>query len=391
MHIPYARQSISQDDIDAVIATLHSDWLTQGPAVDRFEAAVTRYTGNRHAVAVCNATAALHLCCRAFNLGKGDLLWTTPNTFVASANCALYCGASVDFVDIDPVTYNLSLDSLKEKLTAAKKAKLLPKVVVPVAFGGQSCQMREIKDLSLEYGFKIIEDASHAIGGKYLNSPIGSGEFADLTVFSFHPVKIITTGEGGMILTRQPDLSEKIRLLRSHGITHDQKLMDTESPGAWYYQQVDLGYNYRITDIQAALGESQLKRIDEFVNRRQVIAKRYDEAFKNLPISTPIQTPENLSAFHLYVIRIKSSESRKNRSQVFDELKRNGIYPNVHYIPIHLQPYYAKMGFKPGDFPMAEKYYQEALSLPMYYGLKDSEQDHVIETVTKIFKEEVRR
>lgn len=384
MKIPYARQSINETDIESVVKVLESDWLTQGPMIARFEKAVAGYCGVKFGVAVSSATAALHLACLAAGLGEGDLLWTSPNTFVASANCGLYCGAEVDFVDIDPRTYNMAVPKLAAKLEAAKRTGKLPKVVIPVHFAGQSCEMERIAQLALEYGFTIIEDASHAIGSKYRNRSVGSCEYAAMTVFSFHPVKIITSGEGGMILTNQKDLYQKLIRLRSHGITRDPELMEGEPDGPWYYQQLDLGYNYRITDLQAALGYSQLGRIDEFIRRRRYLAERYNQLLDDLPVVTPWEHPDCKSAFHLYVIRLKLDRIKKTHRQVFEELRQAGIMVNLHYIPVHTQPYYQKMGFKRGDFPEAERYYQEAISLPLYFGLSDAEQDYVVDKLREI-------
>ena len=377
--IPYGRQNISEQDIQAVVDVLRSDWLTQGPAVPRFEKTVAEYCGADHAVAACNATAALHLACLALELRPGDTLWTSPNTFVASANCALYCGASVDFVDIDASTYNMSVAALAEKLIAAEQQGKLPKIVIPVHFAGQSCEMREIKALADRYGFHIIEDASHAIGGKYLGEPVGNCRYSDITVFSFHPVKIITTGEGGMALTNNVELAEKMRLLRSHGITRDPAHMTHEADGAWYYQQIALGYNYRMTDIQAALGASQMARLDEFVQRRHAIAAQYDQALHALPVTTPWQHPDMHSAFHLYPIRIPGAGKRQ---KLFDGLRVTGIGVNVHYIPMHTQPYYRGLGFKAGDYPVAEQYYAQAISLPMYPSLPQRDLECVISVLT---------
>ena len=384
--IPYARQSVSDPDIEAVVRVLRSDWLTQGPTVERFEKAVAEYCGARYAVSVNSGTSALHIACLAAGLGPGDSLWTSPNTFVASANCALYCGARVDFVDINPRTLNLSLSALEEKLTKAKAGGNLPKVVIPVHFAGQSCDMARISDMSGQYGFTVIEDASHAIGGRYRGNRIGNCAFSDMTVFSFHPVKIITTGEGGMVLTNQEDLYRILVRLRSHGITRESALMEGESDGPWYYQQIGIGFNYRMTDIQAALGESQLVRIDNFVQHRHVLADRYGESLKDLPVTLPWQHPDCYSAFHLYVIRLKLDRVGKTRKRVFEELRGGGIQVHVHYIPVHTQPYYRKMGFRPGDFPEAERYYREALTLPMYYALTDAGQDKVIRALGDILR-----
>ena len=385
-YVPYARQHIDEADIKGVIEVLTSDFLTQGPAVERFEQAVAAYCGVQYAVAVNSATSALHIACLAAGLGSGDMLWTSPNTFVASANCGLYCGADVDFVDIDPKTYNMSVNSLRQKLELAILANTLPKVIIPVHFAGQSCAMEEIESLANEYGFTIIEDASHAIGGLYRQNKIGSCRYSDMTVLSFHPVKIITTGEGGMVLTNNKRLYDALVLCRSHGITRNPDLMTEDSHGPWYYQQVDIGYNYRLTDLQAALGVSQLQRIDEFVRRRHQLADRYNELLRDLPLTLPYQHSDNYSAYHLYVIRLQLDKLRKSHRQIFEELRAKGIGVNLHYIPVHTQPYYQKMGFRRGQFPQAEQYYSEAISLPMYYELTNEEQDYVIATVNEVLR-----
>ncbi|MEA5487710.1 MULTISPECIES: UDP-4-amino-4,6-dideoxy-N-acetyl-beta-L-altrosamine transaminase [Pseudanabaena] len=382
-YIPYGRQDINQQDIDAVVEILHSDWLTQGKAVERFEQTVADYCGVKYAIAVSSATAALHIACLAIGLGKQDHLWTSPNTFVASANCGLYCGAKVDFVDIDPHTYNLSIDELTHKLNGAEQQGRLPKVLVPVHFAGQSCEMQKISALSQQYGFQVLEDASHAIGGKYQGKAIGCCEFSDLAVFSFHPVKIITTGEGGMVLTNRDDLYEKLIRLRSHGITRNPDLMQGESHGAWYYQQLELGFNYRMTDIQAALGLSQMKRLDEFIARRQFLAQRYNHLLKDLPITLPYQHPDTESSWHLYVIRLHLDKIHKTHRQVFEELRQVGIGVNLHYIPVHTQPYYQSIGFRWGDFPKSETYYASAISIPLYYGLNKENQNRVVDNLRK--------
>jgi len=381
--IPYGRQDISQADIDAVVEVLRSDFLTQGPVVPRFEEAVAQYCGAQHAVAVNSATSALHIACLALDLGPGDWLWTSPNTFVASANCAIYCGARVDFVDIDPRTYNMSVERLKEKLEQAEKEGRLPKIVMPVHFAGQPCDMQAIHALSQQYGFKIIEDASHAIGASCSNIKVGSCAHSHIAVFSFHPVKIITTGEGGMAMTNDATLASRMRRLRTHGITSDKELMH-QRPGneIWNYQQIELGFNYRMTDIQAALGLSQMTRLDGFVQRRQEIAKRYDNALKTLPIITPWQAPEMYSSYHLYPIRIREAQCRKTQRQLYDALWQNGgVVANLHYIPVHRQPYYESRGFKAGDFPEAERLHREVLSIPIYPALPGSAQKHVIQVL----------
>jgi len=382
--IPYGRQDINQADIDAVVQVLKSDFLTQGPAVPMFEKAVADYCGAAHAVATNSATSALHLACLALDLGPGDWLWTSPITFVASANCALYCGAQVDFVDIDPHTYNLCPQALETKLAKAEQEGRLPKVVVPVHFSGQPCDMRAIHTLAERYGFKIIEDASHAIGAKYLGERVGNGCYSDIAVFSFHPVKIITTGEGGMALTKNPDLAARMELLRSHGVTRDPELMTREADGPWYYEQIGLGFNYRMTDIQAALGLSQMTRLDGFVARRYHLADRYDDGLRDLPLTLPWRDANAWSAFHLYVIRLELNRIEKSRREIFETLRERSILVNLHYIPVHTQPYYRAMGFKRGDFPEAEVYYREAITLPLYANLSESDQDRVITALREI-------
>ncbi len=381
--IPYGHQAISPQDVAAVLEVLESDWLTQGPSVGRFENAVARYCGAKYAVAVNSGTSALHLACLALGLAKDELLWTSPITFVASANCALYCGAGVDFVDIDPRTCNMDVSELERRLVAAKGRGKLPRVVVPVHFAGQSCDMAGIADLSRRYGFSVVEDASHATGGRYRGAAVGSCAFSDMTVFSFHPVKIITTGEGGMILTNRQDLQERLVTLRSHGITRDAGKMLGPAHGPWYYQQVELGFNYRMTDLQAALGESQLRRVEEFVERRRFLAERYDAAFRGLPVRLPWEHPDARSSFHLYVLRLDTARIGKTRRKVFEELREAGIGVNVHYIPVHTQPYYRALGFREGDFPEAEKYYEGAITLPLYPGLSEGDQDTVIAAFRK--------
>lgn len=377
--IPYGRQDINQTDIDAVVAVLRSDFLTQGPVVPMFERAVASYCGARHGVAVNSATSALHIACLALGVGKGDVVWTTPITFVASANCALYCGATVDFVDIDPRTYNLSVDRLAEKLALAEKSGNLPKVVIPVHLCGQPCEMSVIRALSQQYGFKIIEDASHAIGGRYKDEPIGNGRYSDITVFSFHPVKIITTGEGGMAVTNDSSLANKMMQLRSHGITRDPAEMTRAPDGPWYYQQIDLGFNYRMTEIQAALGLSQMQRLDEFVAKRHELAAHYDKLFKRSFVTTPWQHADSFSGLHLYVIRLPQCDGGVNRREVFERLRTNGIGVNLHYIPVYRHPYYERLGFDRNDFPEAEGYYAEAITLPMYPGLTKAQQVDVVQ------------
>ena len=384
--IPYGKQDINQSDIDAVINVLKSDFLTQGPKVPLFEKTVADYCDSKYGVAVNSATSALHIACLALDLGKDDYLWTSPNTFVASANCGLYCGAKVDFVDINPKTYNLSSKELEIKLIQAKKDNNLPKIVIPVHFAGQSCDMKKIHSLSREYGFKIIEDASHAIGGKYLDKPIGGCQYSDITVFSFHPVKIITTAEGGLATTNDKKLSERMQLFRSHGVTRDPELMTKEADGEWYYQQVELGFNYRMTELQAALGVSQMQRLDEFITKRHILQERYDLLLEDLPIIKPYQDKGGYSALHLYPIQIDMEKNTKSREQIFNNLRSKGVGVNVHYIPIHTQPYYRQFGFSGGDFTISEEYYRKAISLPIYHGMKFSEQDLVVEKLEIILK-----
>ncbi len=378
--IPYGRQDISQDDIEAVVEVLRSDLITQGPVVPRFEQAVANYCGAGHGVATTSATAALHVACAALDLGPGDWLWTSPNTFVASANAARYCGARVDFVDIDQRTYNMSADALAEKLAVAEHEGKLPKVVMPVHFAGQSCDMAAIHALGERYGFRIIEDASHAIGGRYRDEPVGNCRYSDVAVFSFHPVKIITTGEGGMAVTKNAELAGRMGRLRSHGITRDPALMAGDSDGPWDYQQIELGFHYRMTDIQAALGLSQMQRLDEFVTKRRVIAAHYDEQLAPLPVTTPYQHPEQRSAYHLYPIQVRDAATRR---EVFQALRDASIGVNVHYIPVHTQPDYQQFGFGWGDYPEAEGFYQRAISLPLFPMLSSKEQKQIKQTLAE--------
>ncbi|MCG7496840.1 UDP-4-amino-4,6-dideoxy-N-acetyl-beta-L-altrosamine transaminase [Vibrio sp. Of7-15] len=384
--IPYGKQDISQQDIESVLDVLNSDFLTQGPQVPAFEKALVEHTGANHAFAVNSATSALHIACLALGLGQGDWLWTSPITFVASANCGLYCGAQVDFVDIDSDTYNMCPKRLEDKLIKAKAENKLPKIVVPVHLCGQPCDMAAIGKLAKEYGFKVIEDASHAIGGRYQSQPIGNCEHSDITVFSFHPVKIVTTAEGGAALTNQKALADKMALLRSHGVTRDPELMRGESHGGWYYQQVDLGFNYRMTELQAALGVSQMKRLENFVAARHKLADGYNEKLADLPLVLPYQLPNTYSGLHLFVIRLRLDEIDLTHSQVFDALRERGIGVNLHYIPVHTQPYYQDMGFVEGDFPESEHYYREAISLPMFHGMSEEQQDKVVQTLTDILR-----
>tara|TARA_E500000318_G_scaffold111120_1_gene128570 strand:+ start:4593 stop:5765 length:1173 start_codon:yes stop_codon:yes gene_type:complete len=376
--IPYGRQNISQNDIDAVVDVLRSDFLTQGPVVPEFEKVVASYTGAKYAVAVNSATSALHIACLALGVGPGDLVWTSPITFVASANCARYCGADVDFVDIDSSTYNLSVPCLVEKLEQAKRNGRLPKVVIPVHLSGQSCDMEAIHELSIEYGFRIIEDASHAIGGSYKNEKVGGCRYSDITVFSFHPVKIVTTGEGGMALTNDLALVKRMARLRSHGITRYPAEMTCQPEGSWYYQQIELGFNYRMTDIQAALGVSQMHRLDEFVTQRHAIAQRYEELLGDTLVIRPGKHPDAYSSLHLYIVRLPAGAMKTSHREVFENMRAEGIGVNLHYIPVYRHPYYQSMGFKRENFPEAERYYAEAITLPIYPDLKPEQQAEVV-------------
>lgn len=376
--IPYGRQQISQDDIDAVAQVLRSDFLTQGPFVPKFEAAVANRVGAKRGVAVNSATSALHIACAALDLGPGDWLWTSPITFVASANCGRYCGAEIDFVDIDPDTFNMCPDALEAKLTKAEQAGKLPKVIVPVHMCGQSPDMARISELARRYGVRIVEDASHAIGAEYRAQPVGSCEHSDITVFSFHPVKIITTAEGGLATTNDPELATRMAELRTHGITRDPSRMAKEPEGPWYYQQIDLGWNYRMTEIQAALGLSQMDRLDQFVSRRRALAADYDEQLAGLPLRLPGRLKGANSSWHLYVIRLENPDRRR---EVFEALREEGIGVNLHYIPVHLQPYYERYGFLRGDFPASEDYYDRAISIPLHPGMESIHLDQVLSAV----------
>ena len=386
--IPYGRQDINQADIDAVVDVLRSDFLTQGPAVPRFEAALTEHCGARFAVAVNSATSALHIACLALDLGPGDRLWTSPNTFVASANCGRYCGAEIDFVDIDPSTYNMSVDALAKKLEVAARAGKLPKVVVPVHFAGQSCDMVRIRELADRYGFRVVEDASHAIGGTYDGEPIGSCRFSDVAVFSFHPVKIVTTGEGGAALTNDHGLAARMARLRSHGTTREPSLMEEESEGPWYYQMLELGWNYRMTDIQAALGSSQITRVEDYVRRRTELADRYDRLLSGTGLTLPARAPKGSSAWHLYVVGWRD-RGGLSRAEVFARLRAASIGVNVHYVPVHLQPYYRQLGFAPGQYPAAEAYYSRAITLPLYPAMTNLQQDRVVEELLRCLSPEL--
>ncbi len=383
--IPYGKQEITQQDIDAVLDVLKSDFLTQGPQVPLFEASIKKAVNADYALAVNSATSALHIACLALGVGKGDVVWTTPITFVASANCALYCGADIDFVDINSDTYNLCADKLEQKLIHAKANDLLlPKVVIPVHLCGQPCKMDKIHKLGQEYGFSIIEDASHAIGGKYKSKPIGNCEYSDIAIFSFHPVKIVTTAEGGVATTNDPALAKKMELLRSHGITRDTELMTEKSHGGWYYEQIELGFNYRMTEMQATLGASQMSRLHDFVAKRNQLAANYDQLLKNLPLITPIQSDDSYSGRHLYVIRLKLNEISLSHKYVFEQLREKGIGVNLHYIPVHTQPYYKELGFVSGQFIESEKYYNDAISIPLFHTMTQEQQDKVVSVLTEV-------
>lgn len=384
--IPYGRQDVTQADVDAVTEVLRSDFLTQGPAVPHFEQAVTKRTGAAHSVAVNSATSALHVACAALGLGPGDRLWTVPNTFVASANCARYCGAEVDFVDIDPQTWNLSVPALQDKLVAARRAGALPRIVVPVHFGGQPTEQEAIRELAREFGFKVLEDASHSIGASRNGEVVGSCRWSDIAVFSFHPVKIVTTAEGGMALTNDAELAARMQMMRTHGITREPARMQQagEPPAAWHYEQQMLGFNYRLTDLHAALGTSQLERLDEYVQRRNALAGRYDRLLEKLPLQRPFVQSENRSAFHLYVVRLAGVGAEARRRRVFDGLRERGIGVNVHYTPVHLQPYYRALGFREGLCPEAESHGASAITLPLYPRLSDQEQDRVVEALDEV-------
>ncbi len=381
--IPYGRQNISQVDIAAVVDILQSDFLTQGPAVEHFERVIADYCGVNHATAVNSATSALHIACLALGVGVNDTVWTSPITFVASANCALYCGAKIDFVDIDFSTNNMSISALELKLQDARKTGTLPLVVIPVHMGGLSCDMKAIFKLSVEYGFKIIEDASHAIGGRYAEGLVGCCEYSDIAIFSFHPVKIITTGEGGAAVTNSSDLNKKLNRLRSHGVTRDEKEMIGQSDGDWYYQQIELGFNYRITDMQAALGSSQMSRIDQFVKKRNELAEVYTEKLSSLPLDIPLNYEDKYSSYHLYIIKLLPN-SKLSRREMFDHLRSSGIGVNVHYIPVHLQPYYQNLGFNRSDFPESIRYYERALSIPLHPNLSVDDQNYVITKIADV-------
>lgn len=381
--IPYGRQWIDDADIEAVVETLRSDWLTQGPAVGKLEAAVADLCRVPHAVAMNSATSALHVACLAIGVGPKDVAWTVPNTFVASANCARLCGADVDFVDIDPRTYNISLPALEQKLRDARAAGRLPKAVIPVHFSGRAPDQEAIWALSQDYGFRVIEDASHSVGATHRGEPVGSCRWSDVTVFSFHPVKIVTTAEGGLATTRDAALADRMARLRTHGITKDERLLSRTDEGGWYYEQIELGLNYRLTDMQAALGLSQLRRLGDFLQRRRALVARYDRLLADLPVTRPLVDVLEESAWHLYVIRIDPRRTGKTRRQVYDSMRAAGIGVQVHYIPVHLQPYYRALGFKPGLCPEAERYSGEALTLPLYPAMSDTDQDQVVDALKK--------
>ncbi len=384
MMIPYGKQDISAEDIAAVSEVLRSDFLTQGPVVPRFEEAVAEAVKAKYGVAVNSATSALHIACLALGVGPGDRVWTSPVTFVASANCALYCGADISFVDIDADTYNLCPKALEQKLIVANDEGTLPKVIIPVHLAGQSCDMEAIAALARQYDIRVIEDASHAIGADYAGDAVGSCRFSDITVFSFHPVKIVTTAEGGVAVTNNLQLAERMQRLRSHGITRDPELMTKAPDGAWYYQQIELGFNYRMTEMQAALGLSQMQRLSLFVERRRGLAKRYNELLSDLPVTLPQQLADSASSWHLYIVRFHLEKIEKTHSQIFDECRAAGIGVNLHYIPVHLQPYYSDLGFKQGDYPAAEAYYANAISIPLFHSMTDAQQDEVVRVVKEI-------
>ena len=380
-YIPYGKHEVLEEDIKEVVKVLKSDFITQGEMVPKFEKAVSDYCGAKYAKAVNSGTSALHIACLSLGLRSGDYLWTSPISFVASANCGLYCGAKIDFVDINTETYNISIDNLKKKLKEAKKKNNLPKILIPVHLAGQSCEMKEIYKLSVKYGFKIIEDASHAMGGKYLGKPVGNCKYSHLTVFSFHPVKVITTGEGGMVMTNSMELSNKLELFRTHGVSREEFQVKEEQEGSWYYEQIDLGYNYRMNDLQAALGLSQLNRLDKYIEKRHKIADRYNSLLANLPVSIPKQSSQSYSGMHLYIIRLKLDEINASHLSVFESMRENGIGVNLHYIPIYKHPYYRRTRKNISDLPEAEKYYKEAISLPIFPKLKVSEQKKVVSTL----------
>ncbi|MGM0953502.1 MAG: UDP-4-amino-4,6-dideoxy-N-acetyl-beta-L-altrosamine transaminase [Pseudomonadota bacterium] len=386
--IPYGRQEIDQSDVDAVVEVLTSDYLTQGPKVPEFESKIADYVGASHAVAVNSGTSALHVACKALGLGADDWLWTTPITFVASANCGLYCEAQVDFVDIDPATWNLCPKALEEKLVQAERAGRLPAIVVVVHLCGEPCDMQAIGELAQRYGFHVVEDASHALGARYQGEPIGCCRYSDVAVFSFHPVKTITTAEGGMAVTNSKTLARDMALLRSHGITRDPGQMTHEPDGPWYYQQVELGFNYRMTDLQAALGISQADKLERLVARRHELALRYDRLLASFPLVRPYRNPENYSGMHLYVVRLKTDEVARTHRDVFERLRDQGIGVNLHYIPVHTQPYYQALGFEPDDFPEAMNYYRQAITLPLFGTMQDSEQDQVVDALAKALRDE---
>ena len=381
MYLPYGKQTVTEADIESVVSVLRSDWLTQGPVVPSFEAALAKRVGCSHAVAANSATSALHLACLALEVGPGDIVWTSPISFVASSNCALYCGAEIDFVDINIKTYNMDIESLENKLEFAERTGSLPKCVIAVHLSGKSCDMQAIKRLSEKYGFRIIEDASHAVGATYGATQVGSCAFSDVTVFSFHPVKIITTGEGGVALTNNPDLAAKMALFRSHGITRDEALMTNRSDGMWYYQQLELGYNYRMSDVAAALGLSQMSRLSDFVSQRNIIADRYDDLLAKFAVTLPTREENSVSSFHLYIMRVDTALFEISHKALFEKFRENGIGVNLHYIPIYRHPYYQKQGFDASAFPASEAYYKTAISLPIFPALTEEEQNSVVQII----------
>ncbi len=383
--IPYGRQDVSEEDISAVIKALKSDFLTQGPLVPEFEKKISKFCGAEFGVATNSATSALHIACLSLGVGSGDIVWTSAITFVASANCALYCGAKVDFLDINQDTYNICLDSLKKKLLLAEKTNTLPKVIIPVHLAGQSCDMAEIYELAKKYNFRIIEDASHAIGGYYRNKPIGGCEFSDITVFSFHPVKIITSGEGGMAVTNSSTLASKMNFFRSHGITKESAEFKFSSPGPWHYEQQYLGFNYRMNDIEAALGISQLSKLETFINKRHEIAEYYNNRLAKLPLNLPFQKKETYSSYHLYIICIDNNRTNIDHATAFNFLRKSNIGVNLHYIPVYRHPYFDRYGFDESNFPVSEHYYRNAISLPIFSSITQDEQDYVIGILTEIF------
>lgn len=379
--ISYGRQTLSDDDLEAVINNLRTDLITQGPVIKDFENAISEYTQARYVTSTSHGTSALHLACLALGLQAADTVWTSPISFVASANCALYCGATIDFVDINASTLNIDIDLLEDKL---KTSKTPPKILIVVHMAGLPCEMQSIHELSRKYGFYIIEDAAHALGAQYLQKPVGSCEFSDLTIFSFHPVKSITTGEGGAVTTNRKALDLSLKKLRNHGLERDFSDSDEHRDEPWYYEQSCLGFNYRLTDFQAALGVSQLKKLDTFIEKRQSIFNYYQQHLNNLPLQLPVD--DSASAFHLYIIQLKENSAIR-RKALYHYLVKNGIKTNVHYIPIHLQPFYQKLGFRQGDFPVAERYYQRALTLPLFPELSINNCQQICQLIDQFFND----